>query len=266
MKRVIPWLLVVQWAVPLTGCDILREANALSPSMEAELGVSTAASVEDEYGIVTDSPVQSYLDRIGADLVLHSDDPTSGLYRFRMLDTNEVNAFAVPGAWVYVTKGLVAMCVREAELVGVLGHEIAHVTSRHGGKSVTRNVAVLLAAVAARGLDEEPSVVREAGGVAVYLGGTLISMRFSREHETQADTLGVQTAYRAGYDPEGIVWFFERLEQLSPSVGPGWLSSHPKNEDRVLTTLEVIERMRSRHSLVRDSANYRAFRRYVRGR
>lgn len=255
--------MVAYLVLSLPGCNVLREANILSPSLESEMGSSTAESVQREYGVLAAYPIQSYLDKLGERLLDNSDDPSSSDYHFRLLDTDDVNAFAVPGGWVYVTRGLVTRCKDEAVLAGVLGHEIAHVTQRHGGKHVTRNAALAVAAAVAHGFDDEPTIVRQVAGVAAYFGGALVSLKYNRDHESQADTLGVKTAYRSGFDPVGLIHFFQFLEEYSPSSGLGWLSTHPKHDDRAQRLESVITHLEPRDGLIQNSHEFRVFKKYV---
>jgi len=188
-------------------------------------------------GAVKDSRLQAYVEQLGRKLAATTDrarDP----WTFTVLDSEVVNAFALPGGYVYVTRGLLALAKDEAEVAGVLAHEIGHVTARHSAQRQTRQtIAGLLAAGAGLVFGDE-TIAQLAG-----LGGTALVASYSREQETEADELGVTTLERAGYDPFAMATFLETLRRdgqydglrAGKQNGGGFdfFASHPQTEERV---------------------------------
>jgi len=189
----------------------------------------------EEYGVVDNAALQNYVQTMGRKLAAVSHRPNLE-WHFTVVDSSVVNAFAIPGGYVYITRGILAYLGSEAELAGVVGHEIGHVTARHTVRQMTR------AELAQIGLGVG-SVLSPAFGQLGNLaqnGLGLLFLRFSRDSEREADRLGVEYAGRAAYDPREVSNFFEVLGRLSAANDretiPGWLSTHPDPPERVQTT------------------------------
>ncbi len=215
---------------PVTG---RQELMLLSESDEIKLGRETDVQVIKEYGIYEDPKLTAYLNdicqRIGR--ISHRPNLT---YHFKIVDVSVVNAFAVPGGYVYFTRGILASLNSEAELAGVMGHEIGHITARHSAHQYSR---AQLAQVGLLGLGMAlPEKFSSLAGVA-QLGVGMLFLRFSRDNERQADDLGVEYASRVGYDAGQMGSFFETLERMNPGSDrsglPEWFSTHPNPEDRI---------------------------------
>jgi len=213
---------------PVTG---KQELMLLSEADEVKLGRETDVQVVQEYGLYEDPKLIPYLNDICQRLGKISHRPNL-TYQFKILDSSVVNAFAVPGGYVYFTRGILATVNSEAELAGLMGHEIGHITARHSAKQYSR------AQLAQLGLGVGTIFVDSTiiSGLA-QLGAGMLFFRFSRDNERQADDLGVEYSSKAGYDADQMADFFETLERMNPGSDrsglPGWFSTHPSPENRV---------------------------------
>lgn len=223
---------------PVTG---RTELTTMSPQREAQLGQQAAAQVEREIGLVRDAKLETYVDGIGQRLAAAS--PRRDVaYHFAVADMAEPNAFALPGGYVYVSRGLLALANSEDELANVIGHEIGHVAARHAAQRDTRatGVGVLSAlgtlAAAALGGAEAAQMAGQLGQVA---GAGLIAS-YSRDQERQADEVGQQISATSGWDPAGMATFLATLEREGQQRGggvarqPSFLDSHPAAGERAV--------------------------------
>ena len=190
-----------------------------STEKEVRLGRELAAQVDREAKFIDDGMITEYINRVGQNIVLHSDAKVP--FTIKVIDSDEVNAFALPGGFFYVNKGLMLAADNEAELAGVMAHEIAHVAARHAvennKKAELAQYAILI-----------PSIIFGGGlGQLIYQGGGFASllgfMKFTRGAEEEADKLGVQYMYAAGYDPTAMATMFEKLESKNKKK-PGFIS------------------------------------------
>ncbi len=213
-----------------------QEFMLLSEQEEIQLGGQTDAEIVKQYRLYPDSRIAGYIDPLGRRLAKTSHRAELP-FQFKILDSAVVNAFAVPGGYVYLTRGILASLNSEAELAGVLGHEIGHITARHSAQQYSR------AQVAQVGLGIGSivgAVFPVIGGLATGLaqaGVGMLFLSFSRENERQADSLSVEYASKAGYDGAQLAAFFESLERMNPGADrsglPSWFSTHPSPEDRL---------------------------------
>jgi beta-barrel assembly-enhancing protease len=213
---------------------------AVDDNQERAIGEQAAAQVEREAPVATDAEINAYITRLGTTLASKSDD-RSRAWRFRVVDAEQVNAFALPGGFVYVNRGLIERASTASELAGVLGHEIGHVLLRHSAERIEKaqktNVGVSLVC----GLTNLCS--SEAARVAINVGGAALFARFSRRDELEADSAAVGIVERAGYDPKGIATMFEALmreRQQRPDMVAVWFASHPLEETRIRIVEQVI--------------------------
>lgn len=214
---------------PATG---RRELMLVSQGQEIAMGQQADPEIAAQFGLVPDSSLQEYVGGIGARLASLSERPDLP-WTFRALDDPVINAFALPGGFNYVTRGILAHFNSEAELVAVMGHEIGHVTARHSASQMTKQTLAGVGLVA--GMILVPDLQDYAG--AAGAGLQLLFLRFSRDDERQADDLGLRYMYRAGYDPREMPHVFAMLDRVSRESGgggrvPGWLSTHPDPADR----------------------------------
>jgi predicted Zn-dependent protease len=222
---------------PVTG---RRELVVMSPEREASLGRQGAAEVERTIGIVDAKPLADYVSALGARLAAHSPRPLE--HHFLVADMPEANAFALPGGWIYVSRGLLAIANSEAELANVIGHEIGHVAARHAAQRETRalGVGVLTALGAlAAGVAGGAQAAQAVGSLGQVAGAGLIAS-YGRDQERQADEIGQQLAARSGWDPAGMAEFLATLERESKLQRgerlPSFLDSHPVTGERVRDT------------------------------
>ncbi len=213
--------------------------NWYSLEKEIRMGKEFASQIDQTARMVQDPVVNEYVNRIGQNLVRNSDARVP--FTIKVIDSDEINAMAIPGGFFYVNSGLILAADEEAELAGVMAHEIAHVAARHGTRQMTRgsllNLATIPLIFVGGGLGYG---LRQAAGLAL----PLTFLTFSRGFEREADCLGVQYLYATGYDPQATVQFFEKL-QAKEKKKPGTLakafSSHPQTPDRIEATQKEIQ-------------------------
>jgi len=214
---------------PVTG---RRELMLVSTDQEIALGKETDQQVIEQYGIYNDQNLQNYISELGKRFAPITHRPELP-YSFKVLDTDVINAFAVPGGYVYFTRGILTYFNDEAQLAGVLGHELGHVTARHSAKQMSRAQIFQIGLGVGSILSES---VRKVSGIANF-GVGMLFLKFSRDNERQADDLGVEYSSKVGFDANGMAEFFETLERMHPKDGnalPAWFSTHPNPENRVV--------------------------------
>jgi len=211
--------------------NVERGINFYSLEKEIVLGKQIAQDVERNTKIVDDPIISEYVNRIGQNLVRNSDARVP--FTIKVIDGNEINAFALPGGFFFVYLGLINFAENEAELAGVMAHEIAHVAARHGTRQATRAQITNWASLPLIFLGGWAGYgIRQATGFLI----PLTFLKFSRNFEKEADELGTQYLYKSGYDPTVMSNFFERLEVLKKKKDSRWnkiFSSHPPNEKRM---------------------------------
>jgi predicted Zn-dependent protease len=223
------------------GRNVSKGVNLYSLDREIALGKQLALEVEKQAKVIEDPIISEYLNRLGQNLVRHSDVtfPVS----FKMIDAEEINAFTLPGGFIFVNTGVLKLSDNEAELASVLSHELGHAAARHATRQATREQMISMATVPV-------SLVGGLAGLAVrQIAGVAAPMtffHFSRAFETEADMLGIQYLWSAGYDPSASVDMFERVESTERKK-PGTVSklfrTHPQTEDRIEKTQRDIEKM-----------------------
>jgi predicted Zn-dependent protease len=242
-------------AAGTAGCATVSQINIVSQEQELQMGAQFAAELEKDLRFIKDPEVVGYIDNLGQSLARvsqRSDIP----YTFHVVDTDEVNAFAVPGGYLYVNRGLIEAAESESELAGVLGHEIGHVVGRHSARQLSQQMG--LAALASIALGENPGVVAQ---LAAQIAATGAITHYSREMETEADRYGVQELYDAGIDPDGLATFFDKLVEMRGGAGSGKLeqffSTHPDPGNRAADVRAQIARLPARN-LRGDSQKFHA--------
>jgi beta-barrel assembly-enhancing protease len=217
--------------------------NFFSLEKEIALGKQLAQEVERSSKLIDDPVVTEYVNRVGQNLVRNSDAKVP--FTIKVIDSDEVNAFALPGGFFYVNSGLILRAQEESELAGVMAHEISHVTARHGTCQATKGELMQLASIPAMIF-----IPYSMAGYAMYQGLNLAIpltfLKFSRDAERQADFLGIQYLYKAGYDPNSYVTFFERIqadEKRRPGTIPKVFSTHPPTPERIENTQKEIARI-----------------------
>ena len=215
--------------------------NWYSTDTEIKMGKSYADQIEKSSKFITDPTITEYVNRVGQNIVKNSDCKVP--FTIKVLDSDEINAFALPGGFFYVNSGLILNADEEAELAGVMAHETAHVCAHHAVRQMTRMNYAQLGTI--------PLIfIGGWTGYGIYeaasIGIPITFMHFSREFEAQADYLGVQYMYRSGYDPQAFITFFEKiqaLEKRKPGAVAKVFSDHPQTPDRILHSQEEIARI-----------------------
>src|SRR5580704_6909771 len=219
--------------------DVGKGLNWYSVEKEIALGKQLAQEVERQAKIIDDPVIAEYVNRVGQNLVRNSDAKVP--FTIKVIDTEDVNAFALPGGFFYVNSGLIMKADSEAELAGVMAHEIAHVAARHGTCQASRGELMQIATI--------PLIfyggwagygIRQAAGLAIPLS----YLKFSKMFESQADELGLQYMYKAGYDPNAFVDFFEKLQSLEkkkPGTLGAFFSDHPPTGTRIVAVQKDIQ-------------------------
>ncbi len=211
-------------------------------SLEREriLGLQLSREVEGSSHLVTDPAVTEYVNRVGQNIVRNSDARVP--FVIKVIDDDEINAFALPGGFFYVNTGLIMAADNEAELAGVMAHEIAHVAARHATKNATRMQLLNLATLPMIFVGGPVGyAVREVAGLAVPMS----FLKFSRDAEREADLLGLEYEYAAGYDPEEFIKFFEKLrlqDKRKTSFLAKAFNTHPMTDDRIRRAQQAIVR------------------------
>lgn len=220
--------------------DVGKGINFYSIEREIALGKSLAQDVERQAKVIDDPVVAEYVNRVGQNLVRNSDAQVP--FTIKVLDDESVNAFALPGGFFYVNSGLILKADNEAELAGVMAHEIAHVAARHGTRQDTRGQLASYATIPLIFMGGWTGYgIRQAASFAIPLG----LLQFSQGFEREADNLGLQYMYKTGYDPGEFVSFFEKIqamEKKKKGTISKLFSSHPMTESRIKDAQEDIEK------------------------
>jgi predicted Zn-dependent protease len=245
-------------AIALTACSV-------SQDQEVDIGKQNAQEINAQLPIVTDPAITSYIQNLGESIAKTTSRADLD-WHFYVVNSKQVNAFALPGGYVYVNRGLIESADKLDELTGTLGHEIGHVIERHSVKDMqTQQKANFGLAVVCTLTNICHSGVTQA---AVQVGGSALLARHSRLDELQADSEGVVNVLRAGYDPQGIPDLFEVLlkqREYQPTIVEGWFASHPLEEARIAKAKQLIktERVDSPQRLLVDTPEFQAFRNRV---
>jgi predicted Zn-dependent protease len=221
----------------MSGC-----APAVTTQQEVQLGAQSSAEINRQLPLLNDRATLNYVNEIGQRIAAVA-DPRGIRYNFYVVNSDVVNAFALPGGYVYVNRGLIERADNLSELAGVLAHEIGHVAERHGVEQLQRaqNANLGLSVLYGVLLGRNPSGVEQAG---IQVGGSAVFAGYGRDAEREADAVGVGYMVRAGYNPAGMATFFQELleiQQRPPSRVEQWFSTHPTTQERVNNTRAIIQ-------------------------
>ncbi len=228
----------------------------MSPQQEVQVGAQEHDKIMRQYGVYGDQNLQNYVNSVGQEVVQHT-ERHDVQYKFFLLDSPMVNAFALPGGYVYITRGLLALANSEAEMASVLAHETGHITARHSAERYSRGVVTSLGAMILS------SAVGSAGvSEALGVGSDLYIKSYSRGQENQADSLGIRYLSRSGYAPEAMAGFLENLQadtalqaQIEGRSGSGasYFSTHPATLERINKTVNEAQKYSQQGIVNRDS-------------
>jgi len=222
--------------------------NLFSPQQDVEIGQQSAVEAERQLPILNDSNVNAYVNRIGQKLAANAGGPQFQ-YRFRVVNASDINAFALPGGFVYINRGIIDNARNEGEVAGVVAHEIAHTALRHGTHQASKaygaqaGLQILGGLLGGRVGGNTAQILNTVGGI----GLNALFLKYSRDLETQADIRGAQILAASGYTPADMVSFFKTLESVDKSKKTTWLSDHPAPPDR-------IARIEKERQLLREPA------------
>ncbi|NPB07178.1 MAG: M48 family metallopeptidase [Aquificae bacterium] len=239
---------------PLTG---RRTFTLLPPEEEIAIGQKfLPEAITEMEGVYPDEEVQSYVRELGNKIARVT--PRKLPYEFFVVNSSQVNAFALPGGKIIVTRGLILTLEKESELAAVLAHELAHVNARHHAKMLEKTLGLsLLLQIGALIIGGENTTERVLLQLA-SIGATLLALKFSRDQEREADALGLRFMVEAGYDPWGMVDTFKRFKAMEKDYPPEWLSTHPLPETRIREVTEMIKKMDLPPNLIKDSPRFHA--------
>lgn len=251
-------ILVVGAAAVLAACGV-------STQQEVEMGQTYSQQINAQLPIISDPEINRYINVLGDSIAKLSDERNLD-WRFYIVDSRDVNAFAVPGGYIYVNRGLIERAQNLSMLAGVLGHEIGHVIERHSVQQMEKmqqaNIGVTLACILTRVCGSQ------AAGTLINVAGTAVFAKFSRDDEREADRDGIAYVTRAGIDPRGIPAMFRVLlaeRNRKSSAVDSWFSTHPLEEERIAETEAMIKQIDEAilETLTKDTPNYQEFRRRV---
>jgi predicted Zn-dependent protease len=241
-------------------------ACGVSTQQEVQMGQEYSQQINAQLPIVQDAEINRYVNVLG-DSIANLADSRGLDYHFYIVNANEINAFAVPGGFVYVNRGLIDKAQNLSQLAGVLGHEIGHVVRRHSVKQMEKTQGANIGLVLACTLTGVCN--NQAASAAIQIGGGALFAKFSRDDERQADEEGVKNTIRAGISPRGIPEMFEILlaeRQRNPSAVEGWFASHPGEEERIARANAMIAQYDPAiiKTLTVNTSNFSAFKARVR--
>lgn len=246
--------IAVSLLVALAACDV-------SPDQEAAIGEQNAREINAQVPMITDPAITDYVTSLGDSIARHTSRSDLD-WHFYVVNSHQVNAFSLPGGFVYVNRGLIESTDRLDELAGVLGHEIGHVIQRHSVKQMQSSQKIGIVATLACTLTNVCN--SGLGQVAISAGSSAIFAKHSRKDELQADSEAVENVLRVGIDPEGIPALFQALieqRKFQPTVVDGWFASHPLEEARIAAAKRLIDKVGADREagLLQDTPTYDAF-------
>ncbi len=240
--------------------------NVFSAQQDIEIGKEVSKQAEQQLVLLNDRKVDDYLNRLGLKLAAKAPGEKYP-YQFKCVNDASINAFALPGGFLYINRGTIEAADNEAQLAGVIGHEIGHVALRHGTNQMTKATAMQLPLAVLGGVVGSDSIVGLLTQVGANFGAQSILLKYSRTAENQADLIGTQILYDNNYDPREMANFFMKLEEESKKSGGRtiqFFSSHPNPENRVTSVSAEVAKMGGHAGAYRDdTAEFREIKRYV---
>jgi hypothetical protein len=215
--------------------------NLFSPQQDVEMGREVSKQAESELQIVTDRQASAYIDALGRQLAAHAPGEKYP-YQFKIVNDTAINAFALPGGFVYINRGALEAADTEAQIAGVMAHEIGHVVLRHGTNQMSKAYIAQAPLAVLGGVLGNNSVGSILAQLGVGFAANSLLLKYSRDAESQADVMGTQILYDSGYDPRAMVEFFEKIQKESKGRAVQFFSDHPNPENRISNVQHEIER------------------------
>lgn len=271
LRRAVVSAVALAMAMVFAGCETnpatgRSQLNFFSLEQEVRLGTEAMAQLTAQYGGRVGSPALSgFVTTMGMTLASEVEEPYRDLpWEFTLLDSDVINAFALPGGKVFVSRGLAVKLTDEAQLAGVVGHEIGHVTARHGGERISHTLLVqgiMIGAASAAG-ESDTQWVKDAVPLLVGVGGQGYLLSFSRDQELEADKLGMRYMVRQGYDPSAMIDVMETLaREGGGNSQPEFLSTHPYPETRIK---KIKKRLENEYAFTQGNPDYKRYQRRYR--
>jgi hypothetical protein len=240
--------------------------NLFSPQDDVQVGQQSAVQAEQQLPMLNDAQTNAYLNRIGQRLAANAGGPQFQ-YRFRVVNASDINAFALPGGFVYVNRGVIDTASNEGELAGVVAHEISHVALRHGTHQASKaylaqaGISILGGILGGHVGAGAAQIINTVGGI----GLNAVFLKYSRDLETQADVRGAQIMAASGYNPSDMVSFFQKLERVDTARKTNWLSDHPAPPDRIARIQKEQQMLRVSGSASENVAELQGVQGHLRG-
>jgi predicted Zn-dependent protease len=239
--------------------------NLFSPAQDVQVGKENAAQVDKQMPILRDPQLDRYIHDLGRRLASFAPNNRSEyVWQFKVVNSRDINAFALPGGYVYVNRATIEAAANEAQLAGVMAHESGHVVMRHGTHQASQAILARAPLAIVSGiLGQSSSAVSQIAQLGGGLGLNLLLLRNSRAMESQADQVGTYILYQAGYDPHAMAQFFETVEKKYPSQAPQFLSDHPNPGNRIKAVDAEIPELGPTKNWKTDSPEFQAIKQRV---
>jgi predicted Zn-dependent protease len=240
--------------------------NLFTPEQDVEIGQQSAAAAQQQLPLLNDSQVNAYVNNIGQRLAANAGGP-GFQYQFHVVNASDINAFALPGGFIYLNRGVIDQARNEGEVAGVLAHEISHVALRHGTHQASKayaaqaGISILSGILGGRVGQGTADIINAVGG----LGLNALFLKYSRDLETQADVRGAQILAASGYSPVDMVNFFKTLERADTSKKTNWMSSHPAPPDRIARIEKESQMLRVSSNPTTNTAAFQSVQARLRG-
>lgn len=268
IKNIVIILVIVAFVIgcakPVTyhGREVAGGFNLLSIEDEISLGKEAASEIDAAVPLIYDNDISGYIQEIGERLVKASyrQNFPKYNYKFKVINEDVINAFALPGGYIYIYRGLLEQAENESELAGVLAHEIGHVIGRHGAKIWSK--MIILSGIAIIATESIPEKNRKWKQIAQIGGGFALiftQLKYSRDAEREADFISVNLMVEGGYHPEGMITLFQKfakMEKAKPSLFQTFFSSHPTPQERIENTENEINKIPSNNNLIITTSNF----------
>lgn len=239
--------------------------NLFSTEQDVEIGKQVSRDAERQLKLINDGQVNSYINALGQRLAAKAPGERYP-YQFKVVDDKTINAFALPGGFLYINRGIFDNADNEAQLAGVIGHEIGHVALRHGTNQMSKAYAAKAPLALLGGIVGSDTL----GGIIAQMGASFaansVLLKFSRDAERQADLLGTQILYDSDYDPRAMVQFFEKLQASHGARGGDFFSSHPNPGNRIGSVNEEIQKLGGSRNFRNDSAEFQRIKRQLKSK